>query len=105
MKSKSGILKVKNDSRFQGRATVDFASFNVSGDATGVQMRQVGGTGKFTANYPAYVVHFREYHLDDARGEVDEFILNSNCTNQRLVIEWNIGDNSPIKEIGFIAIG
>ena len=60
---------------------------------------------------PAYVVNIREWHQEDrtsftpAGGESDEYILNSQVTEQSLRIEWHLGDEGKIKEIGFLCVG
>ena len=69
----------------------------------------VGGRGKF-ATSPAYVTHFREYELEDSRRgrgerEIDEYRMNSNVTEDSIDIEWIVGDDAAVREIGFLIVG
>jgi hypothetical protein len=112
MQAYSGILLIDRDHERNGSATIDFARFHPHGQDVGdAQIRQpinVGGQKRFNGP-PAYTVNFREWVQDDkARGggESDDFILNSNVNEDRLQIDWRLGDDhGGIKEISFIVIG
>ncbi|MCB1970568.1 MAG: hypothetical protein H6851_16970 [Geminicoccaceae bacterium] len=115
MRAISGMLVVDQDHSRNGSAVVNFANVPADnadvGDARFSQRRVIGGSGIFRT-LPAYVATIREFIVRDdlrdglTKSENDDFILNTNCDEQRIHFDWKVEDNGGrISEIAFLVMG
>ena len=93
-----------------GSATINFTPMSVTGDATGAEMSDTGGSGGFTAR-PGKVLSMREFRVEDkdtffGGGEQDWFRITDHTWNTNLLeVSWSCESGAWIREISFLIVG
>ncbi|HST23409.1 MAG TPA: hypothetical protein VLR90_20015 [Blastocatellia bacterium] len=101
MRILSGYAKVDQNFAHRGTATIDFNNFQVTGNATGHDLVQIG-TRSFTSS-PAFHVAPRSFATGQPPCTMS--IKVTNVSAQRLTIEWGNSPDMDIYDISFMIIG
>ncbi len=93
-----------------GQITINFSPHTVTGEGTGVELRETGAIGNFSVP-PGKVVSLRQVKVSDKNtfwggSETDMFTINDDpITASNLVVKWSSSGGSQIQEISYLIVG
>lgn len=103
MRVLSGYAKVNEPFRHEGTATIDFNNFQVVGNASGQQLKEIPAAGGRFTSAPAFHIAPRSFATGNPAATIS--IKVTSVDTQRLTIEWSNSPDTTVIDISFLVIG
>lgn len=103
----TGVLVPVPGARSMGNATIHFDPHQISGDAEGLELNEIGDADEFNQP-PGKIVSLRQVRVIETSGwhDVDLFQIDDGPpSTTQMVVRWQTTSGSEIHEISYMIVG